>query len=155
MNEIVNEARESDVTLTLATTAPAARDADIVARDADAMLKQIAALEPKALGPDRAKLLARLKTSFDAATSLHIVWLSDGLDQASATAFAEGLTSLAGGNAQIDAVMPDAPALSMAFAIPTTEGGSSKPISFVRRPAPLRAKQISVLLPPMAEALPR
>ena len=123
LNEIVNEARESDVTLTLATTAPSARDADIVARDADAMLKQIAALEPKALGPDRAKLLARLKTSFAAATSLHVVWLSDGLDQASATAFAEGLTSLAGGSAQVDAIMPDATALPMAFAAPTVEGG--------------------------------
>jgi hypothetical protein len=126
LNEIVNEARESDVTLTLATTAPSAREPDIVARDADATLKQIAALEPKALGPDRVKLLARLKTSFNAATSLHVVWLSDGLDQASATAFAEGLTSLAGGKAQVDAVMPDATALPMAFATPTTEGGQFK-----------------------------
>ena len=66
---------------------------------------------PRPWGPDRAKLLARLKTSFNAATSLHVVWLSDGLDQASATAFAEGLTGLAGGNAQVDAVMPNATAL--------------------------------------------
>jgi hypothetical protein len=126
LNEIVGEARESNVTLALATTAPAAREADIVARDADAMLKQIAALEPKALGPDRARLLARLKAGFDAAASLHVIWLSDGLDQASATAFAEGLTSLAGGSAKVDAILPDAATLPMAFASPSTEGGQLK-----------------------------
>jgi hypothetical protein len=126
LNEIVGEARENDVTLTLATTAPSARDTDIVARDADATLKQVAALEPKALGPDRAKLLARLKTSFAAAASLHVVWLSDGLDQASATTFAEGLTSLAGGSAEVDAIMPGATALPMAFAAPKSEGGQLK-----------------------------
>jgi hypothetical protein len=126
LNEIVGEARENDVTLTLATTAPSARDTDIVARDADATLKQVAALEPKALGPDRAKLLARLKTSFAAAASLHVVWLSDGLDQASATTFAEGLTSLAGGSAEVDAIMPGAMTLPMAFAAPTSEGGQLK-----------------------------
>ena len=126
LNEIVNEARENDVTLSLATTAPSAREADIVARDADATLKQIAALEPKALGSDRAKLLTRLKTNFDSASSLHVVWLSDGMDQASAAAFADGLTSLANGRAQVDAIMPDATALPMALAAPTTEGGQLK-----------------------------
>ncbi len=126
LNEIVSEARENDVTLSLATTAPSARETDIVARNADATLKQIAALEAKALGPDRAKLLTRLKASFDAVSSMHVVWLSDGMDQASATAFAEGLTSLAQGRAQVDAVMPDATALPMALAAPTTVGGQLK-----------------------------
>ena len=126
LNEIVNEARENDVTLSLATTAPSAREADIVARDADATLKQIAVLEPKALGPDRAKLLTRLKTSFNSATSLHVVWISDGMDQSSATAFAEGLTSLANGRASVDAIMPNATALPMALASPSTDGGQLK-----------------------------
>ena len=126
LGEIVNEARENDVTLSLATTAPSAREADIVARDADATLKQIAALEPKALGPDRAKLLTRLKANFSSAASFHIVWLSDGMDQASATAFAEGLTTLASGRAQVDAIMPDATALPMALVAPSTEGGQLK-----------------------------
>jgi hypothetical protein len=126
LGEIVNEARENDVTLSLATTAPSAREADIVARDADAALKQIAALEPKALGPDRIKLLVRLKTNFDSVSSLHVVWLSDGMDQASATAFAEGLTSLANGRASVDAIMPNATALPMALAAPSAEGGQLK-----------------------------
>ena len=126
LGEIVNEARENDVTLSLATTAPSAREADIVARDADATLKQIAVLEPKALGPDRAKLLTRLKTSFNSATSLHVVWITDGMDQSSATAFAEGLTSLANGRASVDAIMPNATALPMALASPSTDGGQLK-----------------------------
>jgi hypothetical protein len=126
LGEIVNEARENDVTLSLATTAPSAREADIVARDADATLKQIAALEPKALGPDRAKLLTRLKANFSSAASLHVVWLSDGMDQASATAFAGALTTLASGRAQVDAIMPDATVLPLALAAPSTEGGQLK-----------------------------
>ena len=48
------------------------------------------------------------------------------MDQASATAFAEGLASLAKGRAQVDAIMPDATALPMAFAAPSTEGGQLK-----------------------------
>ena len=80
LNEIVGEARENNVTLSLATTAPSARNADIVAHDADAALKQVAALEPKALGPDRAGLLAKLKTSFNSATALQVVWVTDGLE---------------------------------------------------------------------------
>ena len=126
LNEIVSAARENNVTVSLATTAPSAREADIVARDADATLKQIAALEPKALGPDRAKLLTRLKTSFNSAASLHVIWISDGLDQASADTFAEGLTSLAQGHASVEAIMPDAATLPLAFGAPATEGGQLK-----------------------------
>ena len=144
LDEIVNQAREDNVTLSLATTAPTAREADIVARDADDMLKQIAALEPKALGPDRARLLTRLKTTFNSAASLHVVWLGDGMDQASATEFAEGLTTLASGRASVDAIMPDATALPMALAAPTTEGGQIKvhalrPLSGAAREANIRA----------------
>ncbi len=134
LGEIVREARENDVTLTLATTAPAARETDLVARDADATLKQIAALEPKALGPARAKLLQRLKTGFASAASLHVVWLGDGLDQDGATLFAEGLTKLARGNATIDAVMPDTTALPLAFAAPSIEGGQLK-LRLLRSPS--------------------
>ena len=144
LGEIVNQAREDNVTLSLATTAPIARKADILARDADAMLKQIAALEPKALGPDRARLLTRLKTNFSSAASLHVVWLSDGMDQASATEFAEGLTSLASGRASVDAIMPDATALPLALTAPTTEGGQLKvhvlrSLSGITREANIRA----------------
>ena len=111
-------------------------------------------MNPRRLGPDRAKLLARLKTSFAAAASLHVVWLSDGLDQASATTFAEGLTSLAGGSAEVDAIMPAATTLPMAFAAPTSEGGQLKVHLLRPSSGTLRAKQISAPLPPMAEALP-
>ena len=126
LNEIVGEARENNVTLSLATTAPSARNADIVAHDADAALKQVAALEPKALGPDRAGLLAKLKTSFNSATALQVVWVTDGLDQASANSFAEGLKGLANGRATVEAIVPDAASLPLAFAAPTIEAGQIK-----------------------------
>ena len=134
LGELVSEARENDVTLTLTTTAPAARETDLVARDADATLKQIAALGPKALGSDRAKLLQRLTTNFESATSLHVVWLGDGLDQDSATMFAEGLAKLAKGNATVDAIMPDTTGLPLAFAAPSIEGGQLK-LRVVRTPS--------------------
>ena len=145
LGEIVNEARENDVTLSLATTAPSAREADIVARDADATLKQIAALEPKALGPDRAQLLTRLKANFDSASSLHVVWLSDGMDQASATAFAEGLTTLASGRTQVNAIMPDATALPMALSAPSTEGGQLKVRALRASPGAAREANIRAI----------
>ena len=126
LNEIVDAARENGVTISLATTAPAARNTDIVAQDGDAALKQVAALEPKALGPDRAGLLTRLKAGFNSASSLHVVWLSDGLDQASATGFAQGLATLANGKASVEALVPDASELPLAFAAPAIEGGQFK-----------------------------
>ena len=126
LNEIVNEARENSVIVSLATTAPTARPSEIVARDADATLKQIAALEPKALGPDRAGLLARLNASFKSTSSLRVVWVTDGLDQASANSFAEGLKGLANGNATVEAIVPEAASLPLAFAAPSTGAGQIK-----------------------------
>jgi Domain of unknown function (DUF4159)/Aerotolerance regulator N-terminal len=126
LNEIVNKARDDGATISLATTAPAARKADIVPRDADATLSQITALEPKALGPDRGGLLKRLKTNFTTAGALHVVWLTDGLDQASANSFAEGLMSLGGRNASVEALVPEAGTLPLAFAPPTAENGQFK-----------------------------
>ena len=126
LNEVVSKAREQGVTISLATTAPSARNADIVTRDADATLAQIAALEPKALGPDRAGLLTRLKANFASMAALHVVWLTDGLDQATAKSFAEGLVTLAGGHATVEALLPETATLPLAFATPAAENGQFK-----------------------------
>ena len=126
LNDIVNNARDVGVTISLATTAPQARNADIEPCDADATLNKIAALEPKALGPDRDALLARLNAKFSTAKSLHVVWLSDGLDQTTATSFASGLQTLANGNARVEALLPAAEKLPLAFSAPTTENGQFK-----------------------------
>ena len=134
MREIVDGARADNVTISLATTAPSVRRTDIAPQIAGDAMKQIAALEPKALGPDRPGLLARLKTSFGNATALHVIWISDGMDQGSATAFAEGLMSLANGGAVVETVLPETGKLPLAFAPPTTENGQFK-IHVLRTPA--------------------
>ncbi len=126
LKELVNTARESGVTTSLATSAPSMRMADIVPRDADATLDLITALEPKALQADRAALLTRLKTAYLTAGALRVVWLTDGLDPQSATSFATGLMTLANGRATVEALVPETAALPLAFAPPTTENGQFK-----------------------------
>jgi Domain of unknown function (DUF4159)/Aerotolerance regulator N-terminal len=126
LNEVVNKARDEGVTISLATTAPTAHATDIVPRDADATLTQVTALEPKALASDRAASLSQLKKAFGPAAALHVVWLTDGMDQSSANSFAEGLVALAGGHATVEALIPETSALPLAFATPTTENGQFK-----------------------------
>jgi Domain of unknown function (DUF4159)/Aerotolerance regulator N-terminal len=126
LTEIVGAAREAGSPITLATTAPTARPTDLVASNADTALNQIAALEPKALSPDREGLLKRLKTAFASAISLRVIWLTDGMNQPSAKSFADGLVTLAGGNAGVEALVPDATKRPLAFAAPATENGQFK-----------------------------
>ena len=126
LNEIVDAARESGATIAFATSAPQTRNAEVVPTDADTALKRIAALEPKALPPDREGLLKQLKSSYGGTAALHVVWLADGVDDASAQAFAIGLKTLARGRADVEAIMPDAASLPLAFAAPTTENGQFK-----------------------------
>ena len=126
LTEIVGAAREAGSPITIATTAPTARTSDLVASNADTALNQIAALEPKALSPDRDGLLKRLKTAFISATALRIIWLTDGMNDTSAKTFADGLVTLAGGKASVEALLPDAAKRPLAFAVPTTENGQFK-----------------------------
>ncbi len=126
LNEIVQSARENNATISLASTAPTARAVTIEAADADTVAKQVAALEPKALHADRAALLTKLEAGYKSADALHVIWLSDGVDQASATSFAEGLVKLANGNATVEAIVPEIAELPIAFAPPTAENGQFK-----------------------------
>ena len=126
LTEIVGAAREAGSPITLATTAPTARPTDLVASNADTALNQIAALEPKALSPDREGLLKRLKPAFISATALRVIWLTDGMNETSAKTFADGLVTLAGGKASVEALLPDATKRPLAFAVPTTENGQFK-----------------------------
>ena len=123
LEELVSKARQDGVTISLATTAPTAHKLDIVPGNVDTALMQIAALEPKALEPDRASLLERLKAGFASAARLHVVWLTDGMDQSTASQFAQGLASLAGGHATVEALLPEMKTLPVSFAPPTAENG--------------------------------
>jgi len=144
LTELVSKAREEGATIGLATTTPMAHGVDIIPRDADAVLKQIAVLEPRALESDRDAVLARLRVSYKDFSALHVVWLTDGLNQASANTFAKGLATLAGGNATVEALLPDQVSLPLAFASPTAENGQFKihlirPQAGVPRTANIRA----------------
>jgi Domain of unknown function (DUF4159)/Aerotolerance regulator N-terminal len=126
LTNIINASRETGSAINIATTAPTARATDVVSANADVALDQVAALEPKALNADRAGLMRRLKADFGASKGLRVVWLSDGLDQASALEFSNGLASLANGKANVEVLLPDASALPAVFAAPTLENGDLK-----------------------------
>ncbi len=140
--EIIDGARAQNLAISIATSAPSSRPSEIAPRNADDALKQIAALDPKALGPDRAGLLARLKTGFGNAAALHVIWISDGMEQGSATTFGEGLTGLANGGATVEVVLPDAAKLPLAFAPPTVENGQFK--VHILRTAATPPRQVSI-----------
>jgi Domain of unknown function (DUF4159)/Aerotolerance regulator N-terminal len=142
LDEIVNAARDAGTTISLATTAPSARPAEIVASNADTILNQIAALEPKALPPNRGGLLARLKTGFASASALHVIWLADGVDQLTAEAFSSGLKTLAQSRASVEVLLPDAAKLPLAFAVPALENGQFK--IHVQRPSTGEARSVNV-----------
>jgi Domain of unknown function (DUF4159)/Aerotolerance regulator N-terminal len=126
LKEVVNSARDAGVTVSIATTAPSKQVADIIPRNADATIDLITALVPKALPADRPALLTKLKVLFEKTATLRVVWLSDGLDQASANSFGAGLKTLAQGRATVEVLLPATESLPLAFAVPTTENGQFK-----------------------------
>jgi len=119
-------AERQDRPVAIATTTPSARNEDIVPVAPRTARDVAAALQPKALDPDRAGLLNRLQTAFGEADALQVIWLSDGLDYGSATAFATGLTALAQGRAGVEVVIPDQATIPAALAPPAIEGGKIK-----------------------------
>jgi Domain of unknown function (DUF4159)/Aerotolerance regulator N-terminal len=124
MADAIEEAGNENQPVSLAFTAPDLRPADVKPMAASEAARIVAAINPKALPTDRAGLLKRLKAGFGDASALNITWIADGLDQTSASEFATGLKSLAGGKANVDALMPDAANLPAAFAPPAQERGS-------------------------------
>jgi hypothetical protein len=92
--------------MALITTAPKSRNPEIRLVAASQLRSGLGALLPQALEPDRIAALDRLKQAFSGIEKLDIVWLSDGIDYGSATAFAQGLSGLANGRATISAVVP-------------------------------------------------
>jgi hypothetical protein len=126
MGEIVDGARKAGATVTIATSAPALRPSELAAGDATQAQSHLAALEPKALGPDRVGLIARLDHAFKNGTRLRVVWLADGIDDGEARDFARGLTKLAGGKAEVEAIVPAASGLPMALAQPALDGSHIK-----------------------------
>ncbi|MBI2718845.1 MAG: DUF4159 domain-containing protein [Rhizobiales bacterium] len=124
--EYIASARQAGAPVTLATTVPELRPHGLAAGDAEAAASRLAALAPQSLAPDRMALLAKLTPAFAASGTLHVVWMSDGIDDGHAADFAKGLEGLAGGKATVEAVIPAASRLPLVLAAPGLDGGRIK-----------------------------
>jgi len=149
--EYIGAARDAGAPVTLATTVPSLRPPELAATDAQVAAEKLAALEPKSLAPDRPALLAKLSSTLAASKELHVVWLSDGLDDGHALEFAKGLEALAGGHASVEAVMPDDRHLPLALATPSLDGGRIK-LTVLRASPPRHPTRRSWPGPAMAGA---
>ncbi|MGE3831575.1 MAG: DUF4159 domain-containing protein [Parvibaculaceae bacterium] len=126
LQDTIATAAQSGAPGAIATTAPVIRPADLTPKSSQAALSTLAAIEPKALEPDRMALLTQLKQAYAASGPLRVVWLSDGIDHGSARSFADGLLALNGGQASLDILNPSIPELPVALAAPVIEGGRIK-----------------------------
>jgi hypothetical protein len=143
MTEILDGAKSADATVTLATSAPQLRQQALEPDDADAVKTKVAALLPRAMDPDRSGLAAQLAQRFGTASALRVIWLSDGVDDGKAVEFASGLTRLANGSANVEAIIPEASALPVALATPGFDGGRIKVSALRINGEPARAARVT------------
>lgn len=123
MAEILDGARSADAVVTLAVSTPELRPQSLEPMDAVKAKATVAALQPKAADPGRDALLAKLKEKFAAASALRVIWVTDGIDDGKAAAFATGLAELAGGKATVEAIVPATSTLPAALALPGFDAG--------------------------------
>ncbi len=115
---VLDEAARRGRPVVLATTVAGAAAPSLAARKAEEVRRGLAALAPKALTPDRPRLLDRLRRQGVRATQA--LWLSDGLDYGHAATFADGLTVVGG---RLDVLSPGAEDLPLAVGRPLQNGG--------------------------------
>ncbi len=115
---LLDEAAHRNRPVVLATTVTGVAAPDLVARRAEEVRKGLAALIPKALTPDRLRLLERLRGQGVRVTQA--IWLSDGLDYGHAREFADGLTVMGG---RLDVLSPEVGDLPLAVGKPVLNGG--------------------------------
>ena len=133
MAEILDGAASAGAPVTLATTTPELRPASLEPQAAGDAASRAAALEPRAMDPDREGTLARLSGRFANQPAPRVIWLTDGIDDGKARAFAEGLAALGAGGASVEAIVPEASALPLALAAPGFDGGRIK-VTALRAP---------------------
>jgi hypothetical protein len=133
MAEILDGAASAGAPVTLATTTPELRPPSLEPQAAGDAASRAAALEPRAMDPDREGTLARLSGRFANQPAPRVIWLTDGIDDGKARAFAEGLAALGAGGASVEAIVPEASALPLALAAPGFDGGRIK-VTALRAP---------------------
>jgi hypothetical protein len=110
---VLEQARDQSSPVTLALTAPSAQQIPVLHGSAREALETARLLKPSPLKTDRTALLAKLQGS-GSGDYASIVWLADGLDAGSATAFAQGARALSP-SATLVIHQPDAAALPLAL----------------------------------------
>ena len=126
LTALIDTAERKKAPVSIATTAPQVSPPELAAAAAGSVRERVLALQPKALHPDRPVLLKRLQQAFGDAGALSVVWLSDGLDHGAAQAFAEGLSGLAGGAAEVRVLRQPAAVLAPALGLPVLDAGKLK-----------------------------
>ncbi|MBI1261089.1 MAG: DUF4159 domain-containing protein [Rhizobiales bacterium] len=124
LDGLLAEARRNNRPVMLAATAPEAVAPELVLEAADDAATRATSLTPRSWLPDRIALLKRLQT--DPAlqnANVQTVWLSDGLDDRTASDFAKGLAALSGIGG-LSVLEPDLPNLPLALLPPATKGDS-------------------------------
>lgn len=94
LQNIIDDARDANRTVLIATTTPDTEVKDIKPIAASDALNVVRAIQPRALKTERLKVLQQLRTQNVKAGS--VTWLSDGLDAGSSQEFAAGLAQTFG-----------------------------------------------------------
>lgn len=123
LEEVLETAERESRLVTIQTTAPRLAPQPLEAVSARNAANIVSVLLPRSLTPDRKALAQRLEVRFKSADALSVIWLSDGVDYGAASEFATALAGLAGGNANVTALMPDAAELSHAIKSLELENG--------------------------------
>jgi hypothetical protein len=126
VRETLDGAQRNGTTAALATTTASARLSPLEMTSPVEIQRYLLALQPRALTPDRLSLLARLRGTYASASSLRVVWISDGLDYGETQEFARGLADLAGRQATVEVHLPDPSRVPVAMAAPVIDGGRIK-----------------------------
>jgi Domain of unknown function (DUF4159)/Aerotolerance regulator N-terminal len=129
LQTLLEEARDANRIVLVATTAPSLTKLDIKSMAAADALNLTRALQPQALNTDRIKLLEKLKAQ--RLSVANVTWLTDGVDAGSAQQFAEGLQKLFGQN--LTALTLGDNELPLGLAKPVIDGADIK-ITVLRSP---------------------
>ena len=121
ISDILAEAERAGAPAAVTGTTGSATARELGLSDATAAARLAGALTPGALEPQRGKLGAELKAAFASTTSLRVLWLSDGLTYEGDGSFNDDLASLAGGNARVEVLQPNADAIPVALKQPELE----------------------------------
>jgi hypothetical protein len=124
LQDVIAGASRNNRLVAIATTAPSIRAQDVGLLSPREAQARAATLAPRALDPDRMRLLNKLTATFAGTGALDKIWITDGLDHGSASAFAAGLAGL--GSGSLEVLSDGTKEVPPAFATPAIDAGRIK-----------------------------